>query len=363
MPPKKSKKNEKKKGKDRRRRGGPAPKPPYTREDREDALARLESLINSDRLENLLDALDEVFHGGVPSYPAWIDPETAEILDEISDLAFMWWAFFDEQVSEGGRSFVELVLTLDDLPAGQRAFLEEAKKARLRLYEVVVSKPGESLTLRDVISEGPLLRIRERVASRALRRGELIATRVLVGASGALEMDGGILQYNLMQHPRVLEAVEDELDWWAENHPESDEDAIWRELAPLLHRHARTFETPEIVNVDGEELILTKTTYRVFDAGPVSGRLDADPNVRRSTDDATTWTWRRSGSSNEEVVLGLIELDADSGTLCSTTSSLERASRCADLVESLLGDLIEFDRAERIDPTLRLETPETGAPE
>jgi hypothetical protein len=75
------------------------------------------------------------------------------------------------------------------LPEDERALAETWLTTRLSVYEVTSTRPGSSIHLRDV--DGVDTEVRERTASRTLRRGDLLVARLL--PTGAGHMLGAVL--------------------------------------------------------------------------------------------------------------------------------------------------------------------------
>jgi Fe2+ transport system protein FeoA len=207
----------------------------YTSEDRKRALAKIEAFVESARMRERVSGLYAAYYGDVEQQPDQADAETMDHLRTEGHRAFVFWAFFDAE--RDGESMADLVLRARRLPPGEAAYLRALREAPMRLYEVVGLQPGRTVTLRDALGAGAApVKVRERAASRALRRGDLVATRVVVGASGTLELDGGFFVYEPAQRERVLAAAR------AERTPQPDGStaAALRALGPTLHIAWRT---------------------------------------------------------------------------------------------------------------------------
>jgi len=76
----------------------------------------------------------------------------------------------------------------------------------LRLYRVTDLVPGVSVTLRDLL-EGTVVKVRERSASRSMTRQMPLAARVIAqGASGAPELESGLLPLAELGIEQVVDA-------------------------------------------------------------------------------------------------------------------------------------------------------------
>jgi hypothetical protein len=219
--------------------GVTASKARYTKKDRERALGKIEAFLESEAMRERVRALYARFYGDVEAQPDPADTETMDHLRTEGHRAFTFWAFFD--ADDGGEPMAALVLRARKLPPGESAYVAAMRAAPMRLYEVIALEPGRTITLRDVLApESALVKVRERSASRSLRRGDVVATRVVDGLSGALELDGAFFLYEERQHARVIERARAELARLREAHPEADEQAHVRALGPTLHIEWRT---------------------------------------------------------------------------------------------------------------------------
>ena len=298
----------------------------------------------------------------VPQYQRgyrWGPVDVRRLLEDIhessgetmSHHAFLFWACFDIEPDEGGR-LVDQMLRVRPWTAGERAFMHAMRRTRMRLYEIEAVEPGASVTVREVFGAGAAIKVRERSASRELRRGELVASRLMrPGASGQPELDGGFFRYSELQRAHVLSAVETELRLMRRDEPELSGDDRWRELAPILHEQWRTPRMPALVSHDGRPVVLTRVRFDVRDARAVEAALDAEGSLEREDAEPTRWRWNGVGASRSEpVILGWIELKAGGEQLEIVTNSRERGERGRALVESLAGDAVTYCVSVHQDP-------------
>jgi hypothetical protein len=160
----------------------------FTPEDRQIALGMLESFVEKEvgqEDDAAYDLFYDQWHLRLDELdPAWI---------ELSEAVYDMWFFLDYRIS-GDTLVVDLLLDRNpQLDSGVLQYLKLLRETALHLYEVVDLLPGESLTLRDVLS-GAKVKVRERLGSRSLTRYALVAARVIVrGPSGQPEIETGIL--------------------------------------------------------------------------------------------------------------------------------------------------------------------------
>lgn len=315
----------------------------FTRRDRDEVLREISARFESED-RGVDDALSEFFECSAQLPPSGSAEAAAELLETI-ELAYLWWGLFDSPQTDVGLPLVELELQREDLPPGHRAFLEASKSARMRLYNVVAVLPGRSVTLRDVFSDAPPVEARARTASRSLKGGELIATRIVRGPSGRRELDGGMFRYTREQRPLVLDAVESQLEYFDEFEPDADDDMRWSAMPPLLHHLFRDHAALERFDHDIEAHMSTHIIFRVLDAHAVSKRLEADERTVGLVDEPTHWTWV-DPQLGVEIPLGSLRLQAEDARLILHTCCFEHANKGRKMVEGLLDGLVECDHYE-----------------
>jgi hypothetical protein len=116
------------------------------------------------------------------------------------------WFWFDRPLDDG-RLPVDILLGGGRwaLTNRERQYLELARESCLRLYEVVDTLPGESVTLEDAL-DGGRVTVSERTASRSLERATLVAARVMPGPGQApAVIEAGFLAFPFLAKRSVVE--------------------------------------------------------------------------------------------------------------------------------------------------------------
>jgi hypothetical protein len=305
---------------------------PYTQADRDAALQRLLREIHPDDVE----AARERFWGKhLPLRERWKDA----VLLEMAENVFQFWMFFDEL--EGDETLAEFLLDEDrDMSPGERRYLEMGRASAMRLYEVVGVEPGAGLTLRDVLDGGDI-RVRERSGSRSLHTWDLVAARVMQkGASGQPEIDGGLLP--------IRSRLRDALVAHLERLREMLDEAEAREAYAIAFLDAWIGPgTPNVVNYDGDPMLLTTVHFEVVDEAKLTAALDGDPEMSRDGEELR-WSWVGKGRQREEVVTRAF-LCIEHGRLEIQTNSRERGEAVKALVERLAGASVRYRVTEHQD--------------
>jgi hypothetical protein len=319
-------------------KGGPAGR--YSQGDRSSALLKLDTFVGE--------------HVGKEDDQAWQDlwGEHADELDtldddlsELAEAVHDMWVFFDLELRPG-KSAVDLFLEHrfglrgDSITNGERAFLEAVRNTSMRLYEVVETLPGVSITLRDVM-EGGRITVHERTASRSLSRFDWIVARVVpCGASGLPEIERGCLPIAAFVHNPVRSQLRQARDEFLREHPGHDVTAFYKNMVPFFaSAWISTIlrpPVPELRNTEGEVLVVTRVWFDVRDAALLERSLEGCTEIERFDEDGVpVWHWSKEKDGGQRVTLGRIELRP--GGLTLETNSVERADRGRALIESLAG--------------------------
>ncbi|MBL9106828.1 MAG: SEC-C domain-containing protein [Myxococcales bacterium] len=315
----------------------------YTAGERQSALDRLPGVLEAAGFKDRVPALAEQFGLLFP------DPDTDELIAGMSFDAFRAWLLFDVPIDADAR-MVDRLLAGGGLGRGERMFLEGMSGTAMRLYEVVDVVPGATVSVRELLDGGELV-VRERSASRSLKRGDILAARVSPrGATGQPEFDGGLLPLYRSRREAVLRRLRDAQAEFRAARPLADELEFARTLPPLFHAEWSTsVSAPQLVNFDDEPVVLVQVKYRVRDVPGARAALDAHPDLERSTDGAR-WAWRApSREKRDPVILASFTLDDDE--LSIDTNSRERSERVQALVAGHLGELVTLKGTTFTEPT------------
>jgi tetratricopeptide (TPR) repeat protein len=154
------------------------------------------------------------------------------------------------------------------LPDDERGLVEQWALVERSLYDVEEVRAGDSIVLRDVRT-GDRHEVTEHTASRTLRPGDLICTRV-VPAGPQRQLVGGVEPISLGQR--------DELIALLDAHPDP------LDVVAFL---SRRFAPPVLQNTEGEDLVQCTVTLRVPDPAALAAELDDRFDVRE--DDGRRW--------------------------------------------------------------------------
>jgi hypothetical protein len=224
----------------------------------------------------------------------------------------------DVVLFEGGAfaEFLEVRGSL--LPDDERLLAEQWLLVDRSVFEVEAVNPGASITVRDV-RNGDVHEVRERTASRQLKAGQLMCTRV-VPAGDSMQFFGGIEPIALHERDPLIELLDSEPD------PIDLVDALSRRFAP-----------PTLTNTEGEPTVICEATVRLGDQDKIEGSLD-ETYDRADGDGPPRWHEHVKTHGMPHIRATLMR---DGDTLRVETNSAERMDR-------VLATL------DRLDPTMRV---------
>ncbi|WP_437737412.1 SEC-C metal-binding domain-containing protein [Sorangium sp. So ce1335] len=307
---------------------------PYTSADRQAALQRV---LLSSHPDDIDHARERFWGKHSPLRDRWTD----DVALEMAEVAFQFWLIFDFDAFREGVTLAEETLQNDpDLGQGERRYLEMGRATSMRLYEVVHVVPGASVTLRDVLHGGEV-RVRERSASRALHAWDLVAARVMPkGASGEPEIDGGLFPIQSRLRDRLVQLL-------TALSAELDEAALREARVPAFFDAWISPGLPQLVNYDGDPMILTHVRFDVTDEGKLVAALDGARDLCRDSG-AQVWSWVGKGAQRSEAVCRAF-LRIEQGRLEIETNSRERGEAARALVERLAGAAATYRITEHQD--------------
>lgn len=276
------------------------------------------------------------------------DDDPGALTDALADPLVM-----DAVLSEGGafEDFLDIRGSL--LPADERLLADQWSLSERSVFEVEQAKPGEGVTVRDVRT-GDVHEVRERAASRQLKPGLLVCTRVLPAGDTA-QFFGGLEVIPLHLRDPLVELLDSE--------PDAEE------LVAFL---TARFAPPTLVNTEGDPMAICEATVRVSDPAAVEAGLD-DTYRRLDGDGPPRWH-EYVTTHGMQRVRGTFALEGDElrvetnseKRMDSALSTLERLDPGVEILDDTrqpvgdvrdLSDRFPGDDADELDP----DDPEVAA--
>ncbi|HEY6085434.1 MAG TPA: MbcA/ParS/Xre antitoxin family protein [Nitrospira sp.] len=162
----------------------------------------------------------------------------------------------------------------------QRQWIELLAASPLRLYEVVETKPGECMTLRDVLlPEHTSVLVREKSGSRQVARFDLIAARI-ISVKDDFELSGAVYLFPRDRSWELLEELRHELESVA-----PDSLLAKKATSSIIPRHwlmlcIDPVEIPQVLDhVTREPILFITDHYRVQDWEALDLALSGEVDV------------------------------------------------------------------------------------
>ncbi|KWX57053.1 SEC-C domain-containing protein [Mycobacterium sp. NAZ190054] len=234
----------------------------------------------------------------------------------------------DAVLFEGGAFEDFLAIRGPLLPEDERLLAEQWLLVARSLFEVEQVRPGHGVTVRDVRT-GDVHEVRERTASRQLKPGQLICTRVLPCGDDTARFFGGLEPVALHQRDPLIALL--------------DEGPGPLELVEFL---SRRFAPPTLTNTEGDPLMICQAIVQVGDAAAIASALD-DTYDRVEDAEPPQWFEHVTTHGMERIRATLV---LDGETLRVETNSEQRMDRVLAAVERLDPAMrILDDTRERVD--------------
>lgn len=199
------------------------------------------------------------------------------------------------------------------LPDDERSLAEQWLLIDRSLFEVEQVRPGHGLTVRDVRT-GDFNEVQERTASRQLKSGQLICTRVLPTGDGTARFFGGLEPVALHERNALIALL--------------DEGPDPVELVAFL---SRRFAPPTLTNTEGDPLMICEAVVHVSDSARIESALDATYD---RVEDAEPPQWfEHVTTDGMERIRATVVLDGN--TVRVETNSEERMDRVLATLEQL----------------------------
>lgn len=241
-----------------------------------------------------------------------------------------------------------------------REYFAALRDAPVSLYEVSEVQPGTSMVLRDLLSDGAPVTVREKSATRTLKQWDRIAVRVVPERDHHV-ISGALLPFRAEAVDFLFAGLRDALKLKKRDALRLTRDQLLG-CAPIFTSawlfieidHALTPAEPQFTNSDGDDVLFHDLRYPLASGvtqKAVAERLDRVKGFL--PEGAKFWNWLaarkgRGGKAGDGImldtqmegatVLGSAELKGK--TLFVTVNSAERAAKVQTLIGAAAGDLL-----------------------
>jgi len=332
---------------------GKEPSLPFTPVDRQSALEKVADWAMRSEFD------DERLRASVAFWSRWLDAHEDEDGRRAMDLpesvgAFSTWFALDFRLVHGA-TVLELLLRgpAGALGRGEREYLERMRDTHVRPYQVTDVKPDEGLRLIDLWT-GEQVWVQERLGTRQLVRWDLMAVRLMRGATDDLVIDGLPYLYPVASKETLLRALRRAHRDVTRTAPFRSLTEFFRMMTPFLHH--RWLETvvlrplPKLVTAEGDPLVFARAIFDVRDRQALLTALEGNPAIDREDDGNYGWFEDTPGFRR-----GLGRFAFEKSRLVLETQSKERVERGRAFLESLAGEAVGFRLVEYEDPGRAME--------
>lgn len=241
-----------------------------------------------------------------------------------------------------------------------RAYFAALRDAPVSLYEVSDVQPGTSMVLRDLLSDAATVTVREKSATRTLKKWDKIAVRVVAERDHHV-ISGALLPFRAEMVDFLFAGLRDALKLKKRDALRLTRDQLLG-CAPIFTAawlfieidRALTPAQPQFTNSDGDDVLFHDLRYPLASGvtqKAVAERLDRVKGFLPEGPKFWNWLAARKGRSGKAgggimldtqmegaTVLGSVELKGK--MLLVTVNSPERAAKVQTLIGAAAGDLL-----------------------
>jgi hypothetical protein len=257
------------------------------------------------------EALDEGFFGSLDDDEYDLMPEPGEEAYEGIMINALEWLLADGVITIKGEDHRVADLLLGQggplFSVEQRQWIELLTAMPLRLYEVVEVRPGESMTLKDILlpPESEPCLVQEKSATQQANRDDILAARLLP-VEDHFELSGAVYSFPRAHSQELLEELTDELEGVEPGSPLAKE--ITSVIIPhhWLQLFVSDFEIPELIDqVTGESLLFVTDHYRVQDWEALEKSLAGEADLEGDREEG----WRRLFEGDDGLMRSSLSID------------------------------------------------------
>lgn len=299
------------------------------------------------------DAIRETYLGGAQQEYLEALRALPPDFKEMLEINIAEWLVCDAVLEVGGKRVRAVDLALGPggplLTARGKEWVRQIGGNPLSLYEAQEVKPGEGLTVKDLLrSDAPPVKVTERSASRTLVKWDIFGARIARRADGHV-FSGALYPMDRQRAHKCLEQILDELA----REKAADEDAF-REVVGTtiadcwLEQFTEEPRLPQVVHAStGDPVALTVDHYTVTDWDSLTANLSAQPDVDGNIEEG----WVRFQPMNDLMRRSRAALRKKSpDSLEVFCPTLKLADEARGWLEKIAGTAARFKAREVVDP-------------
>jgi len=297
----------------------------------------------------------------------WDDFVPEDHLDGVAvDIAyqnFFEWVTFDFIIDpDENKTLIDLYIEQNKkLTQDEHQVLTIMKDSCISLYEVQEVFPEKGLLLKDLLMGGEY-DVKERSATRGLKRWDIFATRLLL-IDGQYIMSGSVYPYHIKFKQEIIDDLLGEYDDYLQEFPDGTMDAFLKESGDIFNFHwYYPIQHPQPLNLhttSGEPLLFSRAIFEITDMDAVINTL---PEIKgfEKADDGYTWYDKRK-KDGSATVLGNVSIKDNRLTL--EANSKKRLMRGKKLILDIMPDAVVHKVDTFQDPMQAIKAHREKSPE
>ncbi len=260
---------------------------------------------------------------------------------EIAYQNFFEWICFDFIIDpDQNKTLIDLYMEQNrQLSQDEHAVLTKMKNSVISLYEVQEVFPEKGLLLKDLLIGGEF-DVKEKLATRGLKRWDIFATRLLL-IDGQYIMSGSVYPYHIGFKQRILDDILQEYKEYREEFPDAAMDGFLKETGDIFNFHwydpiQNPPPMPKLHTTTGEPVVFSKAMFEIRDHDVVTKAL---PKIKgfEEHDEGFTWYDKRKPDGSA-TILGTVKIEKN--RLVLESNSKKRLERGKKLIEKAMGDAV-----------------------
>lgn len=309
---------------------------------------------------NLADSLDEAH-----DY-FWGDFEPEKYLNRetfrLAEINFNEWIVYDFIIDEeNDKTLIDLYMENNRrLSPDEHRMLTLMKNSIISLYEVQDVFPEKGLLLKDLLLGGEY-DVREKAATRSLRKWDIFAARLLY-VDGAYIMSGSVYPYPINQKERMLDDLHEEFADYKKGFPNDALDDFLKKNSDIFNFYwSDLIQNPpplKLATTSGEPFLFSKATFEIKNKEAAISGLKQIEGFEQDKD-GFGWFDKRD-KDGSATILGNIEIEGD--TLILECNSKKRLEKGKQLILKNASEAVAHKMDSFQDPMQALKSQE-GKPE
>lgn len=243
---------------------------------------------------------------------------------------FFEWITFDFIVDpDENKTLIDLYMEHNKkLHQDEHTVLTKMKDSVISLYEVQEVFPEKGLLLKDLLMGGEF-DVKERAATRGLKRWDIFATRLLL-IDGQYIMSGSVYPYHLGFKQRILDDIMQGYEDYKAEFPDGTMDTFLKDSSDLFNFYwydpIQNPVYPKMHTTTGEPMVMSKAVFEVRDHDAI---VRAFPKVRGFEQREKGFTWfDKKKQDGSRTILGTVKIQGNRLVLeCNSKKRLERGKK------------------------------------